>query len=192
MKVDILKEIQELSANYSSLHSKIDTIVGVVMKVVEYYQSLISKDKAKASEDVLNFEKIGVLLGELREIVSKPTTTSDLTPEFLTQKFNSLEVEIMKVVAPLSKFENLLPTSAPPVVTGVQGGEKELVSCGFESHRWCQMLRYELGSPGLEVSNLDRRSGNGSVSELPMIYLAAITTKSLEFPQGLCPKSKLL
>ncbi|CAI9287686.1 unnamed protein product [Lactuca saligna] len=102
-----------------------------VTKVVERHQSLISKNEEKESEDVLNFEKIGFLLGELKEIVSKSTTASGLTLEFLTQKFNSLEASITKPVAPLSKFANILPTGAPLVVTGVQGGRNGF-SCTVE------------------------------------------------------------
>lgn len=41
LKVEVSKEIHELSTIYSSLHSKVDTIDGVVTKIDECYQTLI-------------------------------------------------------------------------------------------------------------------------------------------------------
>lgn len=125
MKVEISKKINVLSTNYSSLQIKVDTIVAAVTKVVECYQSLILKVEAKTSEDMVNFDKMGTMLGELKELVSKPAQTSLLTREFLTQKLQILDQAIQKAVTPISKFSNMLPTGAPPVVIGVQGGEKQ-------------------------------------------------------------------
>lgn len=127
MKVDVSKEINELLTYYYSILSKVDIIATAVMNFVQTFQSLLPKVEAKANVDVLNFEKLGALLGEIKGLVSKFVTTSSLTHEFLTQKFNSLEEAIQKAVAPMSKFLSFLPTSSPPIFTGMQGGEKEKV-----------------------------------------------------------------
>lgn len=96
MKVNVSKELQELSMNYSSLQIKVITIAAAFTKIVECYQSLVPKVEAKASEDILNFENLGVLLGEIKEIVSKSAQSSFLTPEFLTQKLQILNQAFQK------------------------------------------------------------------------------------------------
>ena len=94
LKVDVSKELNELNSNYSIIKSNVDTIAAAVRTIFERYQSLTPKFNAKAKEDAQNFDKMGVLLGEMKELVSKPALTSFLTPEFLTQKLHSLDQAI--------------------------------------------------------------------------------------------------
>ena len=93
LKVDMEKEINELSTNYCSLLSKVDIVAAVVTKVVECYQSLIPKIDDKATGDITCFGKLDAMLSELKEMVSKSGSSSLLTPEFLTQKFRLFETQ---------------------------------------------------------------------------------------------------
>ncbi|CAI9261298.1 unnamed protein product [Lactuca saligna] len=45
---------------------------------------------------------------------------------FLSQKFTQFEAVLHKQLAPLSTISNILPTGAPPIRIGVQGGEKRV------------------------------------------------------------------
>ncbi|CAI9300263.1 unnamed protein product [Lactuca saligna] len=93
LKVDMEKEINELSTNYYSLLSKVDIVAADVTKVVECYQSLIPKIEDKAVGDNTSFGKLDAMLSELKEMVSKYGSSSLLTLEFLTQKFCLFETQ---------------------------------------------------------------------------------------------------
>lgn len=121
------KEIKDLTHNYCSILTKVDIIIGAVTKIAECYNSMLPKIDAKYEIDLKNFGKIDSLLVELKEMVSNPSSSYLFTPEFLTQKFRLLESTIHLELAPLSKLLNLLRTDAPPVATGVQGGERKNV-----------------------------------------------------------------
>ncbi|CAI9263343.1 unnamed protein product [Lactuca saligna] len=121
------KEVVELNHNYYSLRTKVDIIVDAVTKVIECYTSLAPKIEKKAEVDVQAFEKMDKLLTDLKDLVSKSSSSSLLTPEFLTQKFRLLESSIHNELAPIAKLANLMPTDAPPVSTEVQEGERKSV-----------------------------------------------------------------
>lgn len=87
LKVDMAKEIHELSTNYSSLLSKVDIVAGAVTKIVECYQTLVPKIEDKVVGDATSFGNLDVMLGELKELVLKSGSSSLLTPKILTQKF---------------------------------------------------------------------------------------------------------
>ena len=126
IKVDVSKEMNTLTTNYSLILSKVYIIAGAITNFIQTFQSTIPSIEAKDKEDRAQFGQLKVLLGELKEVVSNPAPQSFLTPEFLTQKLHGLDQAIQKAVAPITKFANMLPTGAPPVVTGVQGGEKKV------------------------------------------------------------------
>lgn len=76
-----------MTNNYSSILEKVDMIAGVVTKIVECYNSMLPKMDAQVESESKQFEKIDTLLVELKEMVSKSSTSSLFTTEFLTKKF---------------------------------------------------------------------------------------------------------
>ena len=125
MKKEVSQEISEVNPRYTSIQEKVDIIAGAVTNFIQTFQATVPTIEAKASDDKEQFAKLKELLGELKSIVSKPTPQSFLTSEFLTQKLNVLDQVIQKVVAPITKFAQMLPSNAPPAIIGVQGGEKK-------------------------------------------------------------------
>ncbi|CAI9298986.1 unnamed protein product [Lactuca saligna] len=134
LKVNVAKGINELNITYSSLLSKVDIIVEALTKVVQWYQSLLPKFDGKATVGLNNCGKIDTLLRELNELISKYSSFSLLTPEFLTQKFCVFETTIQQDLAPLSHLISLLLTNTPHVVIGVHGGERRLFGKGEGAH----------------------------------------------------------
>lgn len=132
LRDDMAKEIKILTRNYSTLHTKVDTIDDAVTEAMEQYTSLVPKFKKKFDVNAINFGNIAKLLGELKDLMSKSGSSSSslFTPECLTQKFSFLELTIHNELAPLVKLLPLMPTGAPPVVTRVKGGEERNVSIG--------------------------------------------------------------
>lgn len=126
---DMVKEITVLTHNYSTLHMKVDIIADVVTQSIEWYNSFVPKFEKKVTVDATSFGDIVKLLGTLKDLMSKSrsSTSSVFTPGFLTQNFSLLESIIHKELAPLVKLLPLMPTGAPPIVTGMQGGERRHV-----------------------------------------------------------------
>lgn len=85
-----------------------------------------------AEEEVKSFENVDKHLVELKGLVMKIgfVSTSLITLELLSEKLNMLESTIHKELIPLLKLINLMPTDAPRVHTGLQGGEKGGVGSG--------------------------------------------------------------
>ena len=88
---------------------------------------MLPKMDAQDESETKHFGNIDSFLIELKAMVSKSSSSSLFTLEFLTQKFRLLESTIHSEVAPLSKLLNLPPTDAPHVVIGVQRGERKIV-----------------------------------------------------------------
>ncbi|CAI9281663.1 unnamed protein product [Lactuca saligna] len=66
------------------------------------------------------------LLKELKELSTKPVSSSQLSSDFLLQNFSQFEDIHLKELATLSLISSLLPTTnSLPVYTGVQGGERK-------------------------------------------------------------------
>ncbi|CAI9296860.1 unnamed protein product [Lactuca saligna] len=59
-----------------------------------------------------------------------PGSSPLITKEYLSQKFLLFEANLNKQLAPLSQLASILPKNSPPVVTGVQGGERTSVGEG--------------------------------------------------------------
>ena len=127
LRADMEKEIMALTYNYSSLLVKFDMIVEGVTKVVSWYNSTALKLDQKVEGDVASFGNISKLLNDLKGQVSEFVSSSStlLTPEFLTQKFHLLESSIHNELAQLRKFANYKSMNVPPIDTGVQRGRKE-------------------------------------------------------------------
>ncbi|CAI9270136.1 unnamed protein product [Lactuca saligna] len=119
------KEIFVAQHDYASLNQKMDSIVDVVMKFVKLYEALSPKITQLSSDDSKSFMEVTTLLNELKTLISEPSSSPLITTEFLSQKFLLFESILHKQLAPLSQIINLLPSNAPPVVTGVQGEEKK-------------------------------------------------------------------
>ena len=120
------KEIANIDQNYSNLHIKVDIVVDVVRKIVEFYNSLINKVDLKYDSDSKHFVKVEELLGNIKELISKlnVSPSSSVSQESLSKMFSSLESNLRDDLDPFLKFVNLMPTDAWLVSTGVQGGEK--------------------------------------------------------------------
>lgn len=72
MESDVSKEINDLSTNYLSIVSKLDIIAGVVTNFIQTFPSIVPTIEAKGNEDCAQFNQLKILLGELKELVSKP------------------------------------------------------------------------------------------------------------------------
>ncbi|KAL7592159.1 hypothetical protein Lser_V15G33908 [Lactuca serriola] len=81
--------------------------------------------KSVSTNENKNFMEVFTLLTELKALSSKPTSISQLSSEDLIKKFSQFKALLLQQLAPLSHISSLLPTTnAPPVSTGMQGGER--------------------------------------------------------------------
>ncbi|CAI9304188.1 unnamed protein product [Lactuca saligna] len=71
IKIDMSNEIAKLDQNYSTLHYKVDVIVDVVTKDVEFYNCLNIEVDSKTAYDSKVFAKLEEFLGSLKESLSK-------------------------------------------------------------------------------------------------------------------------
>ena len=69
LKSEMSKEVAKLDQNYSTLQTKVDVIVDVVMKVVEYFNSLSTKIDSKIETDSKVFAKLDEILVSLKESI---------------------------------------------------------------------------------------------------------------------------
>ncbi|CAI9277680.1 unnamed protein product [Lactuca saligna] len=120
------KDLQKVKNSYSSILEKVDIIVRAVTNIAQSYNSMILKIDGQAELNMKFFGNIDVFLGELKTMLSTSSSSSLFTHEFLTHKFRMPESTIHSQLDPLSKLLNVLPTDAPPVITGVQGGERKV------------------------------------------------------------------
>ncbi|CAI9285816.1 unnamed protein product [Lactuca saligna] len=120
------KEILSVQHDYASLHQKIDIICDAVTKFVKMYEGLSPQISQISRSETENFKGVMKLLKELKEISTKPVSSPLITTEFLSQKFVQFEAILNKQLTPLFCISSLLPvTTAPPVFTGVQRGERK-------------------------------------------------------------------
>ncbi|KAL7607644.1 hypothetical protein Lser_V15G16187 [Lactuca serriola] len=119
LKSDIEKDLQAVNTRQEDLHKQVVEILSQIHK--------LNNIPVAADQNVATMEKFDILIKlvtELKSAVSQSSTSQIITPEFLSLKINTLEQAIQKALAPISNFSSLLPKGAPPVFTGVQGGEK--------------------------------------------------------------------
>ena len=119
MKSDIEKDLQAVNTRQEDLHKQVVEILSQIHKV--------KNTTVAADQNAATMEKFDILIKlvmELKSAVSQSSSSQIITPEFLSLKINTLEQAIQKALAPISNFSSLLPKGAPPVFTGVQGGEK--------------------------------------------------------------------
>ncbi|CAI9271777.1 unnamed protein product [Lactuca saligna] len=111
----MMQEVAKVHQNYSILHNKVDIVADAVTKLDEYHTSMNSKE----------FVHLQGLLEKVKEKISKleipPSST--VSQESISQMLSSLETRLKADFDRLLKYINLMPTVAPPVSTGVQGGE---------------------------------------------------------------------
>ncbi|CAI9281849.1 unnamed protein product [Lactuca saligna] len=111
------KEVAKVDQNYSSIHTKVDIVVDAFTKLAEYHTSLNSKE----------FVHLQGVLAEVKEMISKLAIppTSTVSQESISQLFS--ESQLKAGLDPLLQLVNLMPMAAPPVSTGVQGGDKGVI-----------------------------------------------------------------
>ncbi|CAI9288637.1 unnamed protein product [Lactuca saligna] len=130
IEVDVILKAQvvKLDHNYSVLNTKVDIVPAAVTKVVEFHSFLRTKIDKKSEYDSQSFAKLEELLGSLKELLSKlgSSLQSSISPDSFSHMFSSLESTLKAALDPLLKMINLLPTGAPLVRTGVQGGKRVL------------------------------------------------------------------
>ncbi|KAL7601073.1 hypothetical protein Lser_V15G24877 [Lactuca serriola] len=119
LKSELAKDLQDVHTRQEDLQKQIVEISSQLHKLNNI--PVVEDQKAATME---KFDHLIKLVTELKSAVSHSSSSQILTPEFLSLKINTLEQAIQKALAPLSNFTSLLPKSAPPVFTGVQGGEK--------------------------------------------------------------------
>ncbi|KAL7604851.1 hypothetical protein Lser_V15G19577 [Lactuca serriola] len=119
LKSDIEKELQAVNTRQEDLHKQVVEILSQIHK--------LNNTPVAADQNAATMEKFDILIKlvtELKSAVSQSSTSQIITPEYLSLKINTLEQVIQKALAPISNFSSLLPKGAPPIFTGVQGGEK--------------------------------------------------------------------
>ncbi|KAL7609544.1 hypothetical protein Lser_V15G13888 [Lactuca serriola] len=119
LKSDIAKDLQAVNTRQEDLHKQ----VAEISSQLHNLNNIPVADDQKAAT-MEKFDILIKLVTELKSAVLQSSTSQILTPKFLSLKINTLEQAIQKALAPISNFSSLLPTGAPPVFTGAQGGEK--------------------------------------------------------------------
>lgn len=117
------KEVMNLDQSYSALNTKVD-IAATDMKVAEFHNSLLTKIDTMSELDSKSFAKLEELVGSLQELLSKlgSSTQSSFSQDSLSKMFSTLESSLKADLAPLFKFVDVMPSEAPHIKTGVQGG----------------------------------------------------------------------
>ncbi|CAI9276980.1 unnamed protein product [Lactuca saligna] len=123
---DMVREVTVVHNDYATLHKKVDIICDAVTKYVTLCESLSPQISQLSTTINQKFGEAISMIKDSKDSVLKSATSLIITHEFLLQKFTQFEAIIHRQLAPLSTISNLLPTSAPPVRTGVQGGEKRV------------------------------------------------------------------
>lgn len=123
---DMQKEVLTVQQDYASANQKIDIICNAVTRCVKLFEDMTPQLSTLSAKEEQNFGELVNLLKELKDLSTRPVTPI-ISQEFLSQKFVQFEAILHKQLAPLLRISSLLPTvsDAPPVVTGVQGGEKK-------------------------------------------------------------------
>lgn len=104
-----------------------DIIADAVTQFDKLYEVLGPMVDQMSKDEVQSFSEINKLLKELKELVSKPGSSPLITLEFLSQKFILFKSVLHKQLAPLSQLSSFLLTNSPPVVIGVQWGERKYI-----------------------------------------------------------------
>ncbi|CAI9286399.1 unnamed protein product [Lactuca saligna] len=87
LRDDMVREVAVVQNDYATPHKKFDIICDVVTKYVTLCESLIPQITQLSTTDNQQFGEVISMLKDLKESVLKPTTSSIITPEFLSQKF---------------------------------------------------------------------------------------------------------
>lgn len=109
LREDMQKEINVAQRDYASLNQKTDIIGDVVSKFEKLYEALSPQITQLSSNNSKSFLEVTTLLSELKALVSKSTSSSLITLEFLSYKFLLFESVLNKKLDPLSRIVNLLP-----------------------------------------------------------------------------------
>ncbi|CAI9290611.1 unnamed protein product [Lactuca saligna] len=87
LREDMAKEIEVVKRDYASLNQQVDSIVEVVTKFVKLYEALSPNLTQLSTTESTSFAEINTQLNELKDLPSKSSSFSLITPEFLSQKF---------------------------------------------------------------------------------------------------------
>ncbi|CAI9285071.1 unnamed protein product [Lactuca saligna] len=128
LREEMTKEVTVVQKDYASLHQKFDIIANVVTKFVPLYEAMTPQLSNLSTQETKNLTELSSQLTELKGLIMKSRSSSFITPKFFSQKFTHFEAILQKQLAHLSKISTLLPMDAPPVFTGVQGGERKVGS----------------------------------------------------------------
>ncbi|CAI9265949.1 unnamed protein product [Lactuca saligna] len=110
------KEIACVRTDYASLNQKVDIIFDAVTKFAKLYESWSPQLSQLSTTKNKNFMEVITLLKELKELSTKPVSSSQLSSDFLLQKFSQFEDILLKQLAPLSRISILFPTTDAPSV----------------------------------------------------------------------------
>ncbi|XP_023735583.2 uncharacterized protein LOC111883500 [Lactuca sativa] len=119
LKSELAKDLQDIHTKHADVQKQIVEVSSKLQKFINVPVLEAHKEETKEK-----FDQLTKLVTELKTTVSHSSSTQILTPKFLSLKITTLEQAIQKALAPLTNFTSLLPKSAAPVFTGVQGGEK--------------------------------------------------------------------
>ncbi|CAI9290725.1 unnamed protein product [Lactuca saligna] len=122
---EMTHEVAKVDRNYSILHTKVDIVAEVMMKLVEYHTSLLNIVDVMSESDSKTFVHLQGLLEDLKELIFKLAIPpcSSVSLDSISQMHSSLESYLKADLDRFLTFIKLMPKAAPPVSTGVQGGE---------------------------------------------------------------------
>ncbi|CAI9277340.1 unnamed protein product [Lactuca saligna] len=128
LREDMQKEVKAVKQDDASVNQRIDIICDAVTRFVKLFESMSPQFTLISEKQDKHFGDLLGLLKELKELFVKPVPSSLITSEYFSHKFLQFEAILHKQLSPLTRISNLLPSmsDAPPVVTGVQGGEMKL------------------------------------------------------------------
>ncbi|CAI9281121.1 unnamed protein product [Lactuca saligna] len=118
LREDMEKEIEVVQRDYASLNQQVDVIVEVLATFVKLYEAESPQLSQLSTTESTSFVKINNHFKELKALISKSISSPLITAEFLSQEFTHSKAILQKQVAHLSRISNILPTDAPPVITG--------------------------------------------------------------------------
>ncbi|CAI9280545.1 unnamed protein product [Lactuca saligna] len=85
LRVDMAKEVDAISHDFSTLHTKVDIIAAVMTNVVKWYQSLLPKVNKIAELNTQSFSKVEDSLINHKDLVLKiGSSSSQITPHSLS------------------------------------------------------------------------------------------------------------
>lgn len=124
MKSLMSEKVNRMEEIYKLLHAKVDVIVGVVTRLVEF-NMYTKQPEAKSENDAMVFENMEGFLPGVKELFMDDLSNKlTISPESLSFMVLTIELNIKTELAPIRNLILSLPANAPCVVHVSQGGDR--------------------------------------------------------------------